>query len=189
MLRSRVGRRAEQGLSWPCWWGRSFIPALFAHADGDDFVLAHHSKHLYDRFPARRVGSSSQPLEPAEKARRVGRCILKRIAVATTRSQSIWPPVREVAAVTAAQEVLRSRNVVCPAYPRLQTAPRARHKLALFPYGKKPTVKSQVQSHEALASGQGAELVSRCDYAASLCCTSPAGDWINGLCRRHSRCF
>ena len=29
---------------------KSFIPALFAHADGDDFVLSHHSKHLYDRY-------------------------------------------------------------------------------------------------------------------------------------------
>jgi len=29
---------------------KCFIPALFAHADGDDFVLAHHSKHLYERY-------------------------------------------------------------------------------------------------------------------------------------------
>ena len=29
---------------------KCFIPALFAHADGDDFVLAHHSKHLYERL-------------------------------------------------------------------------------------------------------------------------------------------
>ena len=29
---------------------KCFIPALFAHADGDDFVLAHLSKHLYERY-------------------------------------------------------------------------------------------------------------------------------------------
>ncbi|EKX47348.1 hypothetical protein GUITHDRAFT_106795 [Guillardia theta CCMP2712] len=29
---------------------KCFIPALFAHADGDDFVLAHHSKQLYERY-------------------------------------------------------------------------------------------------------------------------------------------
>ena len=35
-----------------CVWvaDKCFIPALFAHADGDDFVLAHHSKHLYERY-------------------------------------------------------------------------------------------------------------------------------------------
>lgn len=28
---------------------KCFIPSLFAHADGDDFVLSHHSKILYEK--------------------------------------------------------------------------------------------------------------------------------------------
>lgn len=30
--------------------GNSFMPALFAYADGDDFILPHHAKDLHDKY-------------------------------------------------------------------------------------------------------------------------------------------
>jgi len=30
--------------------GSCFIPALFAHAEGDDFILPHHSKTLHEKY-------------------------------------------------------------------------------------------------------------------------------------------
>ena len=29
---------------------KSFIPAMFVHAEGDEFILPHHSKKLFDKY-------------------------------------------------------------------------------------------------------------------------------------------